>query len=72
MATPPDKPSSSRILVISLLAFAIVLLPFVLLAIGLLDERLSTTRPVAKFYRAIAIWEPLEELHDGIASLFGG
>ena len=55
---------------ISLCAAAAILLPFALLAIGLADEQLTKNRPVAKFYRAIGIWEPLEELHDGLAGLF--
>jgi hypothetical protein len=66
----PEKPRG-RLLIISLLVGVVLLLPFVLLAIGLLDERMSKTRPVGRFYRAIGIWEPLEELHDGIAGLFG-
>jgi hypothetical protein len=61
---------ASRALILGLEVGVVLLMPFLLLAVGLVDERLSKNRPVARFYRAIGIWEPLEELHDGLASLF--
>jgi hypothetical protein len=71
MRTDSSEPRS-RALIFTLLAGLALMLPFVLLAIGLIEERLVGPRgPIARLYDTIGIWEPLEELHDGVADLFG-
>ena len=58
-----SKPPSRRIGYAWIAVISILLLPFVLLAIALLDDHLFHTHVPFKVYRAIGIWEPLEGLY---------
>ncbi len=68
---PLNRPRSSITWAVAA-AGLLVLLPFALLAIALLDDHVFHTQLPFKIYRALGIREPLQALYFWIGGLLGG